>query len=135
MTLITQRYFRRALKDCVPARRYKAARRVPLDVIVAANRFHVNDGYESEFVERFSRSRAGLADQPGFVRFELLQPANDSTATHVAKTYWESVDDFEAWTESDAFADAHGGDGPPEGMFDGHPDLEIHEVAFEETPE
>jgi len=103
-------------------------------MIVVENRFRVAEGYEEEFVERFSDSQGNVSAQPGFVSFELLVPANDDTETFVAQTYWESVEDFEAWTESQDFADAHA-DQPPHGMFLEHPNLEVHEVAFRRTAE
>lgn len=102
-------------------------------MIVVANRFSVAEGYEDEFVERFRESSGTVASRPGFVKFELLSPANEDTDVHVAMTYWESEADFRAWTESEEFAEAHAGD-PPDGMFEGHPDLEVHEVAFEDGP-
>jgi heme-degrading monooxygenase HmoA len=98
-------------------------------MIVVANRFEVAEGYEDEFVERFSESRADVAEQPGFVKFEVLSPVDANT--HVAMTYWESEADFRAWTDTEAFRAAHS-DGPPKGMFESHPELEIHEVAYEE---
>ena len=102
-------------------------------VIVVANRFSVSEGHEDGFVERFAESTGGVASQPGFVKFELLAPANEDTDVHVAMTYWESEEDFRAWTESEAFREAHA-DEPPEGMFEGHPDLEVHEVVHETDP-
>ena len=49
-------------------------------------------------------------------------------------TEWDSLDDFEAWTESEAFEAAHDGQ-PPKEMFLSHPTLEVHEVAVEERPD
>lgn len=101
-------------------------------MIVVANRFSVAEGHEEAFVERFRESSGTVASRPGFLKFELLSPVEADV--HVALTYWESEDDFRAWTESEEFAAAHA-EGPPEGMFEGHPNLEIHEVAFEDHPE
>lgn len=103
-------------------------------MIVVANRFDVAEGYEDEFVERFSGGEGDVATQPGFVKLELLAPANEDTDAFVVVTYWESEADFRAWTETEAFHAAHA-DSPPEGMFEGHPQLEVHDVAFERTPE
>ena len=103
-------------------------------MIVVANRFRIAEGYEDEFVERFENREGKIEDQAGFVRFDLLTPADGDTETFVALTYWESREDFEAWTDSEAFSDAHGTDAPRE-MFLDHPNLEVHEVAFEVTPE
>ena len=43
------------------------------------------------------------------------------------KTWWQTFDDFEAWTKSDAFAEAHR-DRPPKDMFAGANVLEVHEI-------
>lgn len=100
-------------------------------VIVVANRFDVAEGYEEEFVERFRESAGTVASRPGFLKFELLAPVDADV--HVAMTYWESEEEFRAWTESEAFREAHAS-GPPEGMFEGHPQLEVHEVVYDDGP-
>ena len=103
-------------------------------MIVVANRFRIAAEHADEFVERFENSMGDVEDQPGFVRFEFLTPEGDETETHVALTYWESREDFERWTDSQAFEEAHA-DGPPRHVFEEHPNLEMHEVAFERTGE
>ncbi|MHB9287675.1 antibiotic biosynthesis monooxygenase family protein [Halobacteriales archaeon Cl-PHB] len=106
-------------------------------MIVVANRFHVAEDYEAEFVDRFAEGSGNVTDHEGFVRFELLTPESHphgETATHVAKTYWESMDAFRAWTQSEDFEDAHSGDAPEE-MFTAPNELEIHSVAVERTGE
>ena len=106
-------------------------------MIVVANRFHVAEEYEEEFVERFRGGTGNVADHDGFVRFELLTPEDHPhgrTETHVAVTYWESMADFRAWTESEDFRESHSDDAPEE-MFTAPNELEIHSVAFERTPE
>ncbi|MFW6265200.1 MAG: antibiotic biosynthesis monooxygenase family protein [Halanaeroarchaeum sp.] len=100
-------------------------------MIVVANRFRIAEGYEDAFVERFQENLGGVSDFEGFVSFELLVPGDDDTETFVALTRWESREDFEAWTDSEAFAKSHSGDAPRE-MFEGHPILEIHDVAHSE---
>jgi heme-degrading monooxygenase HmoA len=97
-------------------------------MIVVANRFRVAEGYEEEFVERFRNREGAIEGHDGFVRFELLTPAAGDTDTFVSMTYWESKADFEAWTESEDFADAHDSDVPRD-MFEGRPELEVHEVS------
>lgn len=99
-------------------------------MIVVANRFRIEEAYADEFVERFENSMGGVEDQPGFVQFELLTPADEDTDTYVALTHWESREDFERWTDSEAFENAHSG-GPPREAFREHPTLEVHDVAFE----
>lgn len=98
-------------------------------MIVVANRFEVAEEHEAAFVERF-RESSGIEDQPGCVRFEFLSPVQADT--HVSMTYWESMEDFENWTESEHFREAHA-DAPEEGTFTAESHLEIHEVTFERT--
>ncbi len=101
-------------------------------MIVVENRLFVADEYADQFVERFRDSMGKVESQPGFVKFELLTPANPDTDSYISQTYWESMEDFQAWTDSDAFADAHD-DHPPKDMFTASHELEVHEVAFEQT--
>lgn len=98
-------------------------------MFVAANRFEIAEGHGEAFVERFAERSESMTDRPGFVRFDLLAPAEDDDANvYVAQTYWESRADFEAWTESEAFEDAHASN-PPREMFESHPTLETYETA------
>mgnify|MGYP000078863264 CR=1 FL=1 len=101
-------------------------------MIVVQNRFEIAEGYEDEFLERFSNREGTIEEREGFRSFKLLRPADADTNTFVAMTVWDSRADFEAWTDSEAFGDAHGGDARE--MFAGHPTLEVHEVALEATP-
>ena len=83
-----------------------------------------------------------LVDQaPGFIRNEVHRPrpmrfdhesgqfVDDPTAEgyYEVKTWWRSMDDFVAWTRSDAFAEAHANQ-PPKEMFRGPSKLDVHEV-------
>ena len=97
-------------------------------MIVVQNRVPVAEGYEEDFLDRF-RSRKGLVDgQPGFMRNLVLRPIKGER--FIVLTFWETQEDFEAWTESDAFKEAHSRV-PPKEMFRGHGELEIHEVALD----
>lgn len=94
-------------------------------MIVVANRIAVAKGYEAEFEERL-RTRQGLVEgEPGFVRNMVLKPLE--AETYVVMTYWQDQASFEAWTQSEAFAQAHSRR-PPKEMFSGPNKLEIHEV-------
>ena len=97
-------------------------------MIVVQNRVPVAEGHEEGFIERF-RTRRGLVDgQPGFIRNMVLRPVKGEC--FIVLTFWETEEQFRAWTESDAFKEAHSRV-PPEGMFKGHAELEIHEVALD----
>lgn len=112
-------------------------------MIVVTNHIPVAQGHEIDFEERFRR-RAHLVDRsPGFVRNEVLRPrpmrfdpeaggwVDDPTAQghYEVRTYWRSLEDFVAWTKSEAFAEAHK-NRPPREMFSGPSRLEIHEVLL-----
>lgn len=112
-------------------------------MIKVTNRIPVAEGFETDFEERF-RTRAHLVDtHKGFISNRVLRPVTrrwshrdgswsetDNPQFFVIETYWESEEDFWAWTKSEDFRTAHA-NRPPEGMFDGPNVLEIHEVAFE----
>ena len=103
-------------------------------MIVVQNRFEIADGHEEQFVDRFANREGAIEQFDGFRNFKLLEPATEETTTYVSMTEWDSLDDFEAWTESEAFEAAHDGQ-PPKEMFLSHPTLEVHEVAVEERPD
>lgn len=51
----------------------------------------------------------------------------DEQGYYEVKTWWKSMEDFEAWTLSDAFAEAHARR-PPKDMFAGPSKLLVHEA-------
>lgn len=110
-------------------------------MIVVTNRIPVAAGHEIDFEDRF-RNRAHLVERaPGFVRNEVHRPRPmrfdhdagrflpnpEETGCYEVKTWWRGLEDFEAWTRSEAFAEAHR-NRPPREMFSGPSVLEIHEV-------
>ncbi|MFC7073981.1 antibiotic biosynthesis monooxygenase family protein [Halovenus rubra] len=97
-------------------------------MIVVANRFDVDDEHSAAFVEQFKETSDHLTEHEGFRGFKVLTP--EKADTHVSLTFWRSRDDFDAWVNSEDFAEAHEGDSLSD-MMNAHPELEIHEVAFE----
>ena len=110
-------------------------------MIVVTNRMSIAEGHEIDFEDRF-KNRVHLVDQaPGFIRNEIHRPrpmrfdhdsgrfveAPEEEGFYEVKTWWKSLEDFEAWTNSPAFAEAHKNK-PPKEMFSGPSKLEIHEV-------
>lgn len=110
-------------------------------MFVVTNRIPVAKGHEIDFEDRF-RNRVHLVDQAhGFVRNEVHRPRPvrfdheqgkfvddpDAQGFYEVKTWWKSMDDFVAWTKSDAFAEAHA-NRPPKEMFRGPSVLDVHEV-------
>jgi heme-degrading monooxygenase HmoA len=102
-------------------------------MIVVANRFHVAEEHVEDFEQRFRERMGEVENREGFVRFEFQTPVDHGhveTDTHAAVTYWESMDAFEGWTDSEAFQEAHRNP-PPEEWFTADGGLEIREVAFD----
>ena len=110
-------------------------------MIVVTNRIPVAEGHQIDFEERFKR-RVHLVDRaPGFVRNEVHRPrpmkfdhergafVPDPSVQgyYEVKTWWRTIEDFNAWTHSPAFAEAHS-NRPPKEMFAGPSILEIHEL-------
>jgi heme oxygenase (mycobilin-producing) len=109
-------------------------------MVVVTNRIPVAKGHEIDFEDRFKR-RVHLVDRaPGFVRNEVHRPRPmkfdpqqgwvedpEAQGYYEVKTWWRSFDDFVAWTQSEAFAQAHA-NRPPRVMFAGPNVLEIHEI-------
>jgi heme-degrading monooxygenase HmoA len=99
-------------------------------MFVVMNRIPVNPEYNEAFIERF-QDRAVLVDRmPGFVSFQLLQPAGPDQP-FVVMTVWESQEHFEAWTRSDEFKQGHAQSGQlPQEAFLTHPKLETFDVVI-----
>ena len=109
-------------------------------MFVVTNRIPVAEGHEADFEERF-RKRAHLIDSsPGFVKNLVLRPVSrrfdhatgewvesPEQGYYLVQTYWQTEDDFWAWTRSESFRIAHS-NRPPAEMFAGKNVLEIHEV-------
>ncbi len=110
--------------------------------VIVTNRIPVAEGHGIDFEDRFRR-RVHLVDQsPGFLRNEVHRPRpmvfdratgewshdDQKSGYYEVKTWWRSMDDFVAWTQSDFFRIAHS-ERPPKEMFSGQPELVIHEVV------
>jgi len=98
-------------------------------MIIVANRIPVNPEYADAFEGRFEE-RAGLVDgMDGFISYNLLRPLQEGQP-YIVMTYWQTMEHFVAWTESDAFKQGHAKSGQlPKEAFLGHPQLEIHELV------
>ena len=74
------------------------------------NRFRVAKGSEQNFETILTSRKAHLDEVPGFKEFHLLRgPEAEDHTLYASHTIWESRDDFEAWTKSEAFRKAHAG--------------------------
>jgi heme-degrading monooxygenase HmoA len=98
-------------------------------MFIAMNRFRVRPGAESDFEAVWLNREVYLEAVPGFVEFHLLRgPKNDDHTLYSSHTVWRSRADFEAWTRSEAFRNAHKGAGGNKPLYLGHPQFEGFEV-------
>jgi heme-degrading monooxygenase HmoA len=100
-------------------------------VIVVSNRVQVPDERVDTFLERLQTSH-GIEEQSGFRELKLLAPVD--AEGHVTMTFWDSLDDYEAWREGAAFERAHE-DASADRAFARDNEVEVHEVLVEREPE
>jgi heme-degrading monooxygenase HmoA len=98
-------------------------------MFIAMNRFQVIRGQENSFEQVWLSRDTHLGRVPGFIEFHLLRgPSQEDHTLFSSHTVWRSREDFEAWTRSEAFRQAHRntGDKP---LYLGHPRFEGFEVV------
>ncbi len=100
-------------------------------MFVVMNRIMVNPEYKDQFEERFANRAREVDKMPGFMRNQVLRPANPDDP-YIVLTMWRSQEDFEAWVNSEAFKKGHAKSGtlPPE-VFRGRSQLESFEVILD----
>ncbi len=77
-------------------------------MFVVMNRFSVKPEFADKFEARI-RNRPGMVEkQPGFVRVQLLRPANVD-APYIVLTLWETQTQYEAWVNHPDFTRKHAG--------------------------
>lgn len=104
-------------------------------MFIAMNRFEVHRGREAEFEAVWRNRRSRLNEVPGFVEFHLLRgPEAPDHTLYASHTVWGSRADFEAWTHSAQFRDAHQTSGEAKGLYRGHPVFEGFEVVARLQP-
>jgi heme-degrading monooxygenase HmoA len=97
---------------------------------IAMNRFQVALGNEEAFEKVWTSRETFLAGVPGFVEFHLLRgPKLDDHTLFSSHTVWRSRADFEAWTKSEAFRNAHRNAGDNKPLYIGPPRFEGFEVV------
>jgi heme-degrading monooxygenase HmoA len=98
-------------------------------MFIAMNRFKVTLGAEAAFEAVWTGRDTHLPGVPGFVSFHLLRgPLHDDHVLYSSHTIWRSKADFEAWTTSEAFRQAHRSAGGNRPLYVGHPEFEGFEV-------
>ena len=99
---------------------------------IAMNRFKVPKDSGADFEQVWLKRDSHLNDMQGFVEFHLLRgPEQEDHILYSSHTVWRSKADFEAWTRSDAFRQAHAraGDNSSKKLFLGHPQFEGFEAV------
>lgn len=72
----------------------------------AINYISCKEDYKDRFEELF-KNRAGLIDNnKGFRNMHVLRPAKPED-DYLIVSYWDSEEDFTAWTQSKNFIDGH----------------------------
>lgn len=98
-------------------------------MFIAMNRFRVKHGRESDFEAIWRERDTYLMEVPGYLDFHLLRgPVGDDHTLYASHTVWTSKSDFEQWTSSEAFRDAHRGAGESGDLFAEPPNLEGFQV-------
>lgn len=94
-------------------------------MFVAMNRFKVAKGSETAFEDVWKGRDTKLGEMKGFIDFHLLRgPEAEDHTLYASHTLWASKADFEAWTKSQQFRDAHKDAGQNKVLYLGHPDFE-----------
>jgi heme-degrading monooxygenase HmoA len=93
-------------------------------MIVVMNRITVAEGREADFEKTFMERDRAVDQMAGFVDLQVLRPSEGRT--YVVLTRWKSREDFDKWTQSEAFISAHRKQSP--GLAESRPMLEIYEV-------
>ena len=99
---------------------------------IAMNRFKVKNGSEEDFETIWKNRDSKLNEMKGFREFHLLRgPVNEEEGytLFASHTVWESYDDFQAWTKSQNFRDAHRTAGDHKPVYLGHPQFEGFSVV------
>ena len=99
-------------------------------MFIAMNRFQIIPGQEDAFEQVWLSRDTYLDGVPGFIEFHLLRGESQEDHTLFSShTVWRSRADFEEWTRSDAFRQAHRNAGDNKPLYLGHPKFEGFEVV------
>lgn len=100
-------------------------------MFITMNRFKIKLGCEENFIEIWKGRDSHLDGVPGFKTFQLLRgPSHEDHTLFSSYAGWESRNDFEAWTKSEAFRKAHANAGVKRDIYMGPPQLECFDVVL-----
>ncbi|WP_131193765.1 antibiotic biosynthesis monooxygenase family protein [Lichenihabitans psoromatis] len=92
---------------------------------IAMNRFKVIVGEENAFEQVWRSRESRLHEMNGYVSFDLLRsPQQEDYTLYASHTVWANREDFQAWTQSEQFRDAHKNAGKGRPLTTGHPVFE-----------
>ncbi|KGM45250.1 heme oxygenase [Neobacillus niacini] len=78
-------------------------------MIIVTNRIKTKLGFAAKMAQMFTRPGA-LQTMEGFVKVEVLLTKNLSEYDELnVNMYWNTIEDFSKWKNSDAFKEAHKG--------------------------
>ncbi|MBO9408576.1 antibiotic biosynthesis monooxygenase [Shimia sp. R9_1] len=103
---------------------------------IAMNRFKIAEGREADFEEVWKARESRLKELKGFREFRLLKgPKGDGFTLYSSHVLWDQQADFQAWTKSEQFRDAHrnSGNSKTEGVIIGRPEFEGFETVLHEA--
>ena len=101
-------------------------------MFIAMNRFKVARGSEEAFEEIWRGRDSRLSEMKGFQTFKLLRgPESEDHTLYASHTIWASREDFEAWTKSQQFRDAHRDAGQNDSLYLGHPQFEGFQAVID----
>ena len=101
-------------------------------MFIAMNRFKVAAGREDAFEAVWKNRDSRLNEMPGFVEFQLLRGphnAEEGYTLYASHTVWRSQEDFQAWTKSENFRNAHKNAGQNKDLYKGPPVFEGFSVV------
>ncbi len=101
-------------------------------MFIAMNRFRITKGKENDFISIWKNRDSQLSTVPGFKSFNLLQGATEESSTiFISHSTWASCEDFENWTKSEAFRQAHANAGTStKDIYLGPPQFEGYEIVL-----
>lgn len=94
---------------------------------IAMNRFKVAEGREAVFESVWRNRDSSLGGVPGFREFRLLRGktfAEDGYTLFASHTVWQTEADFQAWTRSENFREAHRNAADHRDLYKGPPVFE-----------
>ncbi|WP_299433301.1 antibiotic biosynthesis monooxygenase [uncultured Meiothermus sp.] len=98
-------------------------------MFVTMNRIAVNPEHAGLFEQSFIERTRLVDTMPGFIRNQVLRPANPAEQPYIVMTFWESEASFAGWVESPQFKEGHArSTSLPREAFREHSRLETYQV-------